>query len=411
MLSIRDAFRQMWRDIRSQKLRTFLTMFGIVWGTVSVSLLLAFGKGLQRQMIVNSSGIGDAICIAWPGLTSVPYEGLGKGRKINLNEEDVEAIRQEARGVNMISSEYSKTLKLNYGAKTIAIDISGVSPEFGPMRNLLPQKGGRFINPSDMAEQRRVLFIGNKMAEDIFGKDVEGVGKTVMLGGSPFLLVGVLESKVQNSSYSGRDNQKGFIPGTTFRAITGEKWVDNLIYQAKVVGETEQVSDDVRRVIAQRQRFDPEDKEAFSVWDTTENLKFFATFFLSFRLFLGIIGSFTLIVGGIGVSNIMNVVVEERTKEIGIKMALGARDRWLLRQLLLETLLITGLGGAFGFAISFAVCGIFPKFGVGEYVGNPDLSLSVAALTAAILGLTGLIAGYFPARDASRLDPVVAMKL
>ncbi len=411
MLSVRDAFRQMWRDIRSQKLRTFLTMFGIVWGTVSVSLLLAFGKGLQRQMIVNSSGIGDAICIAWPGLTSVPYEGLGKGRKINLNEDDVEAIRQEARGVNMISSEYSKTLKLNYGAKTIAIDISGVSPEFGPMRNLLPQKGGRFINPSDMAEQRRVLFIGNKMAEDIFGKDVEGVGKTVMLGGSPFLLVGVLESKVQNSSYSGRDNQKGFIPGTTFRAITGEKWVDNLIYQAKVVGETEQVSDDVRRVIAQRQRFDPEDKEAFSVWDTTENLKFFATFFLSFRLFLGIIGSFTLIVGGIGVSNIMNVVVEERTKEIGIKMALGARDRWLLRQLLLETLLITGLGGAFGFAISFAVCGIFPKFGVGEYVGNPDLSLSVAALTAAILGLTGLIAGYFPARDASRLDPVVAMKL
>ena len=411
MLSIRDAFRQMWRDIRSQKLRTFLTMFGIVWGTVSVSLLLAFGKGLQKQMIVNSSGIGDAICIAWPGLTSVPYEGLGKGRKIRLNEDDVEAIRQEARGVNMISSEYSKTMKMNYGAKTIAIDISGVSPEFGSMRNILPQKGGRFINPSDMAEQRRVLFIGQKMAADVFGEGVDPVGKTVMLGGSPFLIVGYLEPKVQNSSYSGRDNQKGFIPGTTFRAITGEKWVDNLIYQARVVGQTEQVTDDVRRVIAQRQRFDPNDKEAFSVWDTTENLKFFAIFFLSFRLFLGIIGSFTLIVGGIGVSNIMNVVVEERTKEIGIKMALGARDRWLLRQLLLETLLITGMGGALGFLISFSVCAVFPKFGVTEFVGDPDLSLSVAAMTAAILGLTGLLAGYFPARDASRLDPVVAMKL
>ncbi len=411
MLSVRDALRQMWRDLRSQKLRTFLTMFGIVWGTVSVSLLGAFGKGLQRQMIVNSSGIGDAICIAWPGLTSIPFEGLGKGRKIRLNEEDVEAIRREARGLNMISSEYSKTLKLNYGAKTIAIDISGVSPEFGPMRNLIPQKGGRFINPSDMDEQRRVLFIGWKMAEDVFGKDAKPVGKTVMLGGSPFLVVGVLAEKVQNSSYSGRDNQKGFIPSSTFRAITGEKWVDNLIYQAKAVGETEQVTDDVRRVIAQRQRFDPDDKEAFSVWDTTENLKFFATFFLSFRLFLGIIGSFTLIVGGIGVSNIMNVVVEERTKEIGIKMALGARDRWLLRQLLLETLLITGMGGALGFAISFAVCAVFPKFGVTEFVGDPDLSLSVAAMTAAILGLTGLLAGYFPARDASRLDPVVAMKL
>jgi putative ABC transport system permease protein len=411
VLSVRDAFRQMWRDIRSQKLRTFLTVFGIVWGTVSVSLLLAFGKGLQRQMILNSSGIGDAICIAWPGLTSIPFEGLGKSRKIRLNEDDVEAIRREARGLNAISSEYSKTLKLNYGAKTIAIDISGVSPEFGGMRNLNPQAGGRFINPMDVAEQRRVLFIGNKMADDIFGEGVNAVGKVVLLGGSPFLIVGTLQRKIQNSSYTGRDNQKGFIPGSTYRAITGEKWVENLIYQPKVVAQAEKVTDDVRRVIAQRQRFDPDDKEAFSVWDTTENLKFFATFFLSFRLFLGIIGSFTLIVGGIGVSNIMNVVVEERTKEIGIKMALGARDRWLLRQLLLETLLITGMGGALGFAIAFAVCAVFPKFGVTEFVGDPDLSLSVALLTATILGLTGLVAGYFPARDASRLDPVVAMKL
>jgi putative ABC transport system permease protein len=411
VLSLRDALRQMWRDVRSQKLRTFLTVFGIVWGTVSVSLLLAFGKGLQRQMIVNSSGIGDAICIAWPGLTSIPYEGLGKGRKVRLNEEDVEAIRSQAQGLNAISSEYSKTMKMNYEAKTIAIDVSGVSPEFGGMRNILPQAGGRFINPIDIEEQRRVLFIGQKMAADVFGEGVEAVGKTVMLDGSPFLIIGMLEPKVQNSSYSGRDNQKGFIPGSTYRAITGEKWIENLIYQPKDPRNAEAVSDAVRGVIAQRQRFDPADKEAFSVWDTTENLKFFAIFFLSFRLFLGIIGSFTLIVGGIGVSNIMNVVVEERTKEIAIKMALGARDRWLLRQLLLETLLITGMGGAIGFAISFTVCAVFPKFGVGEYVGDPDLSLSVAALTAAILGVTGLVAGYFPARDASRLDPVVAMKL
>ncbi len=411
MLSLRDALRQMWRDVRSQKLRTFLTVFGIIWGTVSVSLLLAFGKGLQRQMIVNSSGIGDAICIAWPGLTSIPYEGLGKGRSIRLNEEDVDAIRNEARGLNAISGEYSKTMKMNYGAKTIAIDVSGVSPEFGEMRNILPQAGGRFVNPTDIAELRRVLFIGQKMAADVFGEGQDAVGKTVLLDGSPFLIVGMLEPKVQNSSYSGRDNQKGFIPGSTYRAITGEKWIENLIYQPKDPRNAEAVTDDVRRVIAQRQRFDPEDEEAFGVWDTTENLKFFAIFFLSFRLFLGIIGSFTLIVGGIGVSNIMNVVVEERTKEIGIKMALGARDRWLLRQLLMETLLITGMGGAIGFAISFAVCAVFPKFGVTEYVGNPDLSLSVAALTAAILGVTGLVAGYFPARDASRLDPVVAMKL
>ena len=278
------------------------------------------------------------------------------------------------------------------------------------MRNINPHAGGRFINPTDMAEQRRVLFIGWKLAEQVFGK-TDPVGKTVMLKGSPFLIVGVLEEKIQQSSYSGRDNGKGFIPGTTFRALTGTKWVDNLIYQPAVMKESKAVTDGVRRVLAGRQRFDPEDKEAFSVWDTTEEFAFLGTFFLSFRLFLGIIGSFTLIVGGIGVSNIMNVVVEERTKEIGIKMALGAKTPWILRQFLMETLLITAMGGLIGFGISMGVCAIFPKFGVTQYVGDPDVSIGVALLTAAVLGLTGLAAGYFPARDASRLDPVVAMKL
>ena len=410
MLSLKDALRQMWRDLRSQKLRTFLTVFGIVWGTVAVTLLLAFGRGLQRQITINAAGIGDQICIVWPGLTSIPFQGLGKGRKIRLNEEDVEAIRKEARGLNAISSEYSQTLKLNYNTKTVAVDVSGVSPEFGAMRNINPQEGSRFLNPTDVREQRRVVFLGNKLAEDVFGK-TPAVGKTVLLGGSPFMIVGVMQKKVQQSSYSGRDHSKAFIPGSTFRALTGEKWVENLIYQPTIPSQSKSVTAGVREILGRRLRFDLDDKEALSVWDTTEEFAFFEIFFLSFRLFLGIIGSFTLIVGGIGVSNIMNVVVEERTREVGIKMALGARAKWILRQFLLETMLITGAGGAIGFAFSLAVCAIFPKFGVTEYVGNPDVSFSVAAVTAAILGLTGLVAGYFPAKDASYLDPVVAMKL
>jgi putative ABC transport system permease protein len=299
---------------------------------------------------------------------------------------------------------------LNYNTKTLAVDVSGVSPEFGDMRNLIPQVGGRFLNPTDVAHERRVVFIGNKLADDVFGK-TDPVGKAVLLGGSPFLVIGVLQKKVQQSSYSGRDNGKAFIPGSTFRALTGEKWVENLIYQPAIAGQSKPVTAGVREILAHRQRFDPDDKEAFSVWDTTEQFAFFEVFFLSFRLFLGIIGSFTLIVGGIGVSNIMNVVVEERTREVGIKMALGARTKWILRQFLMETLLITAVGGAIGFAISFAICAVFPKFGVQEAVGNPEVSLSVALITAAILGLTGLVAGYFPAKEASRLDPVVAMKL
>src|SRR5512143_4345094 len=171
------------------------------------------------------------------------------------------------------------------------------------------------------------------------------------------------------------------------------------------------MTENVRAVRARQMRFDARDKAALSVSDTAQQFKFLDVFFLSFRLFLGIVGCFTLIVGGIGVSNIMNVVVEERAKEIGIKMALGARQRWVLRQLLLETVLITAIGGAIGFAISWSVCAVFPRFGVTKFVGDPEISVPVALLTAIVLGLTGLAAGYFPARDASRLDPVVAMKL
>jgi putative ABC transport system permease protein len=410
MLNIKDTVRQMLRDMRSQKLRTSLTVFGIVWGTVAVTLLGAFGQGLHKQMIVNTAGLGDRIAIAWPGLTSVPWEGLGRGRKIRLREENIEAVRREVPGVVAVSSEYSKTLKLHYGLKTVAVDCSGVWPEFGAMRNLIPQEAGRFIDAVDQAEQRRTLFLGDKIAGEIFGKEPP-VGKTVILGGSPFLIVGVLQKKIQNSSYQGRDEGRGYMPGSTFRALTGEKYVENFIYQPVSASQSKAVTESVRATLARHLRFDPKDKEALSVWDTAEEFKFLDIFFLSFRLFLAIVGCFTLVVGGIGVSNIMNVVVEERTKEIGIKMAIGARQGWVLRQLLLETLLITGLGGAIGFGFSWVVCSIFPRFGATQYVGDPEISFSVALLTALVLGATGLLAGYFPAREAARLDPVVAMKL
>lgn len=407
---MKDTLRQLFRDVRSQKLRTFLTVFGIVWGTVAVTLLLAFGRGLHKQMIKNSAGLGDRIAIAWPSLTSIPFEGLGRGRRIRVREEQIEAIRRETPGIVAISSEYNDTLKLHYGMKTIAIDCSGVDWSFGAMRNLIPQAGGRFINPIDVREQRRVLFLGDKIARDIFGKTA-AVGKSVLYGGSPFLIVGVLQEKVQNSSYNSRDEGRAYMPGTTFRALTGTKYVNNFIYQPVSPSQSEAVTDAVRATLARALRFDPKDKEALSVWDTAEQFKFLDVFFLSFRLFLGIVGCFTLVVGGIGVSNIMNVVVEERTKEIGIKMALGARQGWIMRQFLLETALITAAGGAIGFLISFGICFAVPKLGATEFVGDPEISLSVAALTALVLGATGLLAGYFPAKEASRLDPVVAMKL
>jgi putative ABC transport system permease protein len=258
--------------------------------------------------------------------------------------------------------------------------------------------------------RRRVLFLGDKLKQDLFG-DAEAVGRTVMVDNVPFLVIGVLQTKAQDSSYGGRDQDKAFMPDTTFKGLFSERYVGNFIFQAKTPSLVPAVTKRVYEVLGRRLRFDPKDKEAVGMWDTTEGEKFFAVFFLTFRAFLGVIGSFTLMVGGLGVSNIMYVVVEERTREIGVKLAVGAKPRFIQTQFLLETLTLTAIGGLLGFLITLGILFVFPFVGLDEYVGTPEASPLVIVITAALLGLIGFVAGYFPARRASLLDPVVALKL
>jgi putative ABC transport system permease protein len=410
-LYLRNYLRQFARDVRAQKLRLFLTVFGIVWGTAAVTLMLAFGQGLHKQIVVNQKGLGDAIVIAWPTRTSKPWQGLPRGRLIRLTDEDLAFIRAEAPEIDRLSEEYENDARLTWGGKTLAASTSGANAEWGVMRNMIPSEGGRFFNELDVAERRRVVFLGDQLEIDLFGGPGKAVGQTVRLNGAPFTVIGVLQPKSQDSSYGGRDKDKAIIPSTTFKAMFGVKYVDNVIFQVLDPRKVESAKKKFTAAAAGRQRFDPEDDEAIMMWDTTEGMKFIDTFFLAFRAFLGIVGALTLVVGGIGVSNIMNVAVEERTKEIGIKMALGAKRRYVIGQFLFETLFITVVGGAIGFLISWGICGVFPKLGFKEYVGDPVISFQVAAITTMILGGIGLLAGYFPARTAANLRPVEALKM
>jgi putative ABC transport system permease protein len=401
--------RQMIEDVRHQKLRTVLTTLGITWGTVSVALLVAFGEGLEQRVEKNSHGMGAGIVIVWPAATSLPFEGLGKGRPLRVTEDDIEALRREIPEARF-TGEYSRGNSVARRERVrLTPGITAASPVFGLMRNLIPSTDGRYVNDLDIDRRRRVVFLGNKLKEDLFGPG-EALGKTVMLDNVPFLVIGVLQDKEQDSNYNGQDRNRAFIPGSTFRALYGTRRVSNFVVQAEDVTRTEAVKKRVYEVLGQRLKFDALDKEALGLWDTTEGDKIVRTVFLGLRLFLGVVGSFTLIVGGIGVSNIMYVVVEERTREIGIKLAVGAKPRFILGQFLLETLGLTAVGGALGFLVTLGVIAVFPH-ALDKYVGTPSASPLVILTTTLLLGLIGLVAGYFPARRAAWLDPVVALKL
>jgi putative ABC transport system permease protein len=405
------SIKQFFRDMRNQKLRTLMTMFGILWGTSAIVLLMGFGTGLQEHNKKEMKGMGENISIIWSGMTSKPWKGLPRGRRIRYTEEDIARMKANLSSIERISPEFTRwSVTIKNKRNTKLTRVSGVWPEFCEMRSIIPQMGGRFLNAFDMAEKRRVLFIGNQLAENLFGSD-DPVGKMVFVNNVPFTVVGVMKPKQQNSSYGGRDSRQAWIPSATFKTMWSHRYPNNTVVQSPDPHTMERVKDDIFGYMAGRYNFDPEDTEALSIWDTTEGLKFLTTFFMAFKFFLVGIGCLTLITGGIGVTNIMNVVLEERTKEIGIKMAVGAKKATIMGQFLLETIFLTGLGGALGFLIAAAIITIFPTGSFEEHIGTPTIDLGGAVFTTVLLGIVALVSGYFPAKRAANLEPVKALKL
>jgi len=404
--------RNMLRDLVRQPLRTALTFSGVVWGTFSVVLLIAFGDSVATAQMKRFHGMGQGIVLMFPSRTTLPWQGFLKGKAVRVTPEMVEAIPEKVPGIELISPEFVGSRLISHGRKDFRNTVRGVNPGFERMRNTIAGRG-RFLNPEDMAGRKRVCLIGDVLAEDLFEAD-EAVGRTILIDGVPFLVVGVMQKKSQNSNYNGqRDERCAFIPWTTFAALYGAKYVSNFIFRPLDLGRSPAVVRDIKAHLSKLIGFDPADPDAIATWDTLEFEKQFAAFFLAFTVFLGLIGSFTLLVGGIGVASIMRVVVDERTREIGIKLAVGARRRTILRQFFAESLTIMLLGGTAGLALSagaLAVVRAFPTAGFSEFVGVPVLNPLVIISTILILLAIGVAAGMIPARAAASTDPIAALR-
>jgi putative ABC transport system permease protein len=393
-------------DLRAQRLRTTLTILGIVWGTVAIVVLLAFGMGFKRQLSINMHGIGDHIAIMFPGKTTKSFEGFGAGRGISLREDDAALLASEVKEIAKISPEYNMTgMSVRVGENIINTSVGGVYPIFSDMRNVIPDMGGRFINELDMRDRRRVAMIGDETKRLLFGEG-EAIGKFINVGQVPFLVVGVMMKKTQNSMYDRADRDRVFIPASTFAAVFGVNKLQNIIFQPRDPRRSEEVITQVREVLGRRLRFDPTDKDAIFVWDTAEFDKFLFYFFLAFNIFMGLIGSFTLGVGGIGVANIMYIVVQERTREIGVRRAVGATKGNILFQFFLETFFVIAIGSSIGFVLSLLIAAGLQYIPIKEFVGTPEISTEVALATMAVLGVVGFAAGLFPARKAANLNVV-----
>ncbi len=404
---------EFFQDIKKQKMRAFLTTFAITWGTLAVILLMSFGSGLNFRMRESLLNAGDRIITVYGSQTRMEYQGLPVGRRIRFTERDIPLLKQNIPEIGWISAQAGRSVQLRNEQKSATTHMEGVYPQFKVLRRMYPQPGGRFINDIDLTQKRRVVFLGSVIAEELFGTK-DPIGQRLDIDGVPFKVIGVLPSKLQTSMNNGPDDRRAIIPLSTFMSLYGWRYINSIIVKSYDEKYSDQIKQQIYQVLGKKHRFDPKDERAIAVWDMAEGIKIQDRVFLGIKIFLGVLGAMTLIVAGVGVANIMYVVVKERTREFGIKRAIGAKKRHIMLQIIFESLLIAAIGGAGGILLSYSIIKLIWMVPAGDgamqFLGRPLMSSGVMLLSVSVLGVIGLMAGFFPAKKAAQVDPVEALR-